>query len=89
MPLVVLPSPFSTRPQHVSAGSACTRQGHASLLMSELVIFFHLCSWLRLAGAVRALDGNEDVTPLQRRSDELSAAVARLTTPLDALIEGQ
>ena len=48
-----------------------------------------MCSWLRLAGAVRALDGNEDVTPLQRRSDELSAAVARLTTPLDALIEGQ
>jgi len=57
--------------------------------MSELVIFYHLYSWLRLAGAVRALDGNEDATPLQRRFDELSAAVARLTTPLDALIEGQ
>ena len=60
-------------------------------LYSDLSLssFCHLCSWLRLAGAVRALGGNEDVTPLQRRSDELSAAVARLTTPLDALIEEQ
>ena len=87
--MVVLPSPFSLRPLLVSAASACTRPGHVSLLISQPVISYHVCSWLRLAGAVRALDVNEDVTPLPRRSDELSAAVARLTTPLDALIEGQ
>ena len=39
LPLVMHPSPFSSRPQRVSAATACTRQGHASLIWSLPVIF--------------------------------------------------
>ena len=39
LPLVMYPSSFSSRPQRVSAATACTRQGHASLIWSLPVIF--------------------------------------------------